>query len=121
MNDELISLRARFAPGWPDEIRCGPGWNKLLAELDVALAAIDPEYRVYQVKEKFGGLRFYVADGPARSTEFENLVNEAEAASFRTCEECGGAGATGRAGYGWVRTLCADCAPEGWEAFTDED
>ena len=54
-----------------------------------------------QVKEKFGGLRFYVN----RATDKHwNFISFAESMSYRTCEECGAVGKT----YtdGWHRTLC---------------
>lgn len=54
-----------------------------------------------QVKEKWGGLRFYVNG----SDEYvDGLIAMAEGMSYRTCEVCGNPGKT-RAG-GWVRTLC---------------
>lgn len=54
-----------------------------------------------QVKEKFGGLRFYVDNA---SPVHNQLINFAEALSYRTCEACG---APGEAyAIGWVRTLC---------------
>lgn len=41
---------------------------------------------VTQVKEKFGGLRFYVQQG---TDEVYKLVSEAEAKSYHICEVCG--------------------------------
>ena len=54
-----------------------------------------------QVKEKFGGLRFYVH--AATDTHY-NYISFAESMSYRTCEECGAPGKT----YtdGWHTTLC---------------
>jgi hypothetical protein len=54
-----------------------------------------------QVKEKFGGLRFYVHGA---SNKHWDYISFAESMSYRTCEECGAAGKT----YtdGWHRTLC---------------
>lgn len=54
-----------------------------------------------QVKEKFGGLRFYVDNAtPAH----DQLIRFAEMMASRTCEDCG---APGQAyPFGWVRTLC---------------
>ena len=56
---------------------------------------------VAQIKEKFGGLRFYY-DGGDRYVR--GLVSMAEAWAARSCEECGAPGKQ-RPG-GWVRTLC---------------
>ena len=54
-----------------------------------------------QVKEKFGGLRFYVQ---AATDKHYSYISFAESMSYRTCEECGAAGKT----YtdGWHMTLC---------------
>ena len=54
-----------------------------------------------QVKEKFGGLRFYVQ---AATDKHYNFISFAESMSYRTCEECGAPGKT----YtdGWHRTMC---------------
>jgi len=65
--------------------------------------------KAVQVKEKFGGLRFYMTCG---SSEIFNLVEEAETLSYKTCEECGGPGE--ERGGGWIRTLCNNCH-ENWE------
>jgi hypothetical protein len=54
-----------------------------------------------QVKEKFGGLRFYVQ---AATDKHYSYISFAESMSYRTCEECGNPGKT----YtdGWHTTLC---------------
>ena len=57
-----------------------------------------------QVKEKFGGLRFY-ADNC--DDYVSGVIAMAESMSYRTCEVCGSPG-TKRAG-GWIRTLCDTC------------
>ena len=56
---------------------------------------------VEQIKEKFGGLRFYYQGG---NEQIHGMVRMAEAWAGTACEECGGIG-TRRSG-GWVRTLC---------------
>jgi len=57
-----------------------------------------------QVKEKFGGLRFYV-DGC--DDYVRGVIAMAESMSYRTCESCGNPGA--RRGGGWIRTQCDLC------------
>jgi len=54
-----------------------------------------------QVKEKFGGLRFYVNGA---TDKHWNFISVAENMSYRTCEECGSAGKTYT--NGWHTTLC---------------
>ena len=41
------------------------GWEQLIVDLDARLAAIDPDYAVAQIKEKFGALRYYIDPSPA--------------------------------------------------------
>ena len=62
----------------------------------------DVEYvKVAQIKEKFGGLRFYVDGGD----EFvRGAIWLAESLSMKICEECGATGE--RRSGGWIRTLC---------------
>ena len=56
---------------------------------------------VDQVKEKFGGLRFYYHGG---DDVVDGMVRMAESWAAYTCEECGDPGH--RRDGGWVRTLC---------------
>lgn len=64
-----------------------------------------PEYIepvvVIQIKEKFGGLRFYHDGG---DQFVRGLVTMAEEWASHSCEECGKPGES-RSG-GWIRTLC---------------
>jgi len=56
---------------------------------------------VAQIKEKFGGLRFYYDGG---DEQISGMVRMAEAWASHACEECGAPGTSG--GKGWIRTLC---------------
>ena len=60
-----------------------------------------------QVKEKFGGLRFYVEQA---TDEHFNYISFAENMSYRTCEQCGAPGKLYT--QGWHRTLCDHHAEE---------
>jgi hypothetical protein len=60
-----------------------------------------PQVVVEQIKEKFGGLRFYYQGG---DDEISGMVRMAEAWADIACEECGAAGK--RRSGGWIRTLC---------------
>jgi tRNA G26 N,N-dimethylase Trm1 len=61
-----------------------------------------------QVKEKFGGLRFYMGGGT--DSMIEEFIDQAEAQAEKTCEDCGKPGKI--AGPGWIRTLCYGCRVE---------
>lgn len=80
----------------------GKGWEKLIRRL---YAAKPEDVEVHQVKEKFGGLRFYTGGAP---DEYNRLVEEAENESYTTCEWCGKPGTTDDRYY-WLLTLCDDC------------
>ena len=57
--------------------------------------------RIAQIKEKFGGLRFYYDGGDDHISGF---VDMAELWAGHSCEQCGNKGH--RRDGGWVRTLC---------------
>lgn len=87
------------------------GWFELLDNLcrDITLElARDLEVEpvvALQIKEKFGGLRFYYSGG---NSVIDALVSQAENASYKICEQCG---QPGRARHGgWIKTLCDDHA-----------
>jgi len=86
----------------------GDGWFKLVDQLSADITTLDKrdgsETIAVQVKEKFGGLRFYVEGG---SEAVWKAIDEAEALSERTCEWCGEPGTTRRGG--WSYTLCDSC------------
>jgi hypothetical protein len=60
-----------------------------------------PQVIVTQIKEKFGGLRFYYDGG---DEYISGLVSMAETWAEHTCETCGNKGE--RRSGGWIRTLC---------------
>ena len=77
------------------------GWHNLIKQLFEDLEKSDWQGQVIQIKEKFGGLRFYV-DGA--TDEQYKLINAAEDKSYEICEVCGEVGIVRKGG--WVRTLC---------------
>ena len=60
-----------------------------------------PQVVVEQIKEKFGGLRFYYRGG---DEQIHGMVRMAESWADHSCEECGKPGQ--RRSGGWIRTLC---------------
>ncbi len=101
---------------------CGDGWYQILDSLCGQIQSyidwnnnsaragykdFQPVEQVVavQVKEKFGGLRFYYEGG---DTHVSGMVRMAEAWAAVTCEECGALGQS-RSG-GWIRTLCDEHA-----------
>ena len=60
-----------------------------------------PHITASQVKEKFGGLRFYTN---GYTDEIGGMIRMAESMSYRTCEVCGNPGRSNH--HGWISTLC---------------
>jgi len=89
----------------------GAGWYPILETLCTNIQShIDwrvkqgkdcPQVVVEQIKEKFGGLRFYYQGG---DDYISGLVSMAESYADIACEDCGGIGK--RRSGGWIRTLC---------------
>lgn len=75
---------------------------------------------VAQIKEKFGGLRFYYDGG---DEQVSGMVRMAEAWAGAVCEECGKPGKSRNSG--WVKTLCDEHEAERQaiykERFSNED
>src|SRR6478672_13554285 len=103
-----MTTRRSFAQCWrgspPARARpwtAGEGWRPIIAQLDRDIAAVESAYEVHQVKEKFGGLRFYYAGGTSNGARIDELIAQAERLAAQTCEL---RGAPGRA-RGWIRTV----------------
>lgn len=110
-------LRARFAP-WFDHVvwgfPCLDGWSGIITELTVEIARIvggpegAPKLRVADVKERFGGLRYYVRYVPDKhALAVAEAKERAEKRSFQTCEVCGKPGRLIRSDAYW-HTACPE-------------
>ena len=80
------------------------GWFGLVKELIEDCIALGWNKEICQIKEKFGGLRFYINSAPE---EVFKRISEAEDKSFTTCEVTGNPGQL-RTDIGWYRTLCEE-------------
>ena len=86
----------------------GDGWYKLIYELvhDIRINDLkkgDWVTKATQVKEKFGGLRFYVT---GTSDKNWAIIRNAEQKSYAVCEETGSEVEVGTWNNGWIRTMC---------------
>lgn len=78
---------------------CDEGWSNLI---DPLIKLCDEHnVTIVQIKEKFGGLRFYVNAAPL---VVHDAIFAAEQRSFYVCEKCGLPGT--RRGGSWIKTLC---------------
>lgn len=112
-------------------LSCGLGWKeivyKLVDEIDLIWEGYQGKkgsecWGILQVKEKFGGLRFYVGyleddngDAEARRDRTSAAINEAVEVASKTCERCGKPGKI--SGKGYIATVCPACAKR-WEQRT---
>lgn len=97
---------------------CGDGWYELIEALCHALQEMtdedqekNPQVVAFQIKEKFGTLRFYCN---AVSDHQHGIINFVQSMSGKICEVCGitSCGTTNNVELrrgGWVRTLCDAC------------
>jgi len=89
----------------------GPGWWPIIESLCGNIqhylnwknkeSEVVAQVVVTQIKEKFGGLRFYYNGG---DDTIDGMVRMAESWASNACEECGVPGQS-RSG-GWIKTLC---------------
>lgn len=107
----LEPILARIPERWGKYVSCDEGWYPIILNLDTELAALDPDYVIHQVKEKFGGLRYYTHTELEDQTAFYALITEAEKLSFQTCELCASMkDVTTSQPDGWlIKTLCSKC------------
>lgn len=84
----------------------GHGWYEITAKLITDLIDLGWDKKLFQVKEKFGGGRFYI--GGANRPIFDR-IREWEILTYKTCEHCGTQENITTAGYIWIRTLCDNC------------
>lgn len=104
----LAAIYERFGERHYRGFDVGQGWYGIIVRLDQAIAKIQPDYAVLQVKEKFGGLRYYCTrDGDDKVAA---LIRAAEEEASSTCESCGHVGDdVTTEGPGWITTRCPSC------------
>lgn len=112
----METVRRRMAPGSGRSIAVDEGWHQLVVSCDAELARLDEGYSILQIKEKFGGLRFYME--PRESTKdgvrekMREIVDGYEAMSLETCEATGRTGVMMSSPSGWRKTLNPEFAAE---------
>lgn len=101
-------------PQWPYEmfgIECGDGWKGLYQPIIDWIIEYnkdkegDDRIEIHQIKEKFGGLRFYAS---RYTDELRNMISEAEGKSYNVCEICGKPCKQINKGH-WIYTMCQEC------------
>lgn len=100
---------------------CGDGWISILEDLFEKISFVVKrdnliDFRVVQVKEKFGDLRVYTNNS---NQEIKDLIRDAEKLCSISCSECGelsshttkgGSPDRDQAKRRWVSNLCEKCS-----------
>ena len=100
----------------------GDGWFDLLDALCKQLQWNTdkngyPQVTARQVKEKFGGLRFYYGEEGGEDNKWlahksgiiEGMISFAETMSYKICEKCGSNINVSQNEHGYILTLCKKC------------
>jgi hypothetical protein len=113
--DYLQPVLERINPEYGVNIYCDEGWWNLIALCDKELALIDPLYTVFQIKEKFGGLRYYYnPSNPSQRDKMDTVVRKYEKVCSMTCEKTGKHGYLMINGWGHMKTLGNEFLNNGW-------
>ena len=121
MENKLIDLKGKYSKIFPENFyfECGDGWYNLLDDLCYKLQSYVDDFDKIeqpvagQVKEKFGGLRFYLDCGG--DDYVYSLIDDAENKSSSICEDCGEPGKIQSIGY-WQMCRCPICFAKAEEA-----
>lgn len=92
---------------WPMEnvlAHVGDGWHDLVRRMIDDLFVLGWDGTLFQIKEKFGGLRFYIGEG---REAIHDRIADAERESNCTCDRCGAPGALRNGG--WLVVRCDAC------------
>ncbi len=108
--EALARIVEKYALRWADDPSrpypidgagsCPVGWMPLIESLVVRLIGLGWDRHLAQVKEKLGGLRFYIREGTA---QMQAAIDDAEIESFKVCDHCGNPGTLRRSGRAAVR------------------
>lgn len=118
MQLKVEKLREKFVAGYLNYISVDEGWYQIVVDCDAELTALDPGYRIQQIKEKFGGLRYYIllsdqANGdPELKGKIDAVITKYENLARQTCEATGRPGVMMRSIGGWYKTLNPEYAAE---------
>lgn len=100
---------------------CNEGWKELIDEVSAKIEAVNNKYpessyiNAVQVKQKFGGLRYYVSIEEIDSHDVDyiyGIIEQAEKRSISICEFCGAPAKVSKWGYN-IETACDEHSTTG--------
>lgn len=112
---DILHMLSKFDHRFPAVIDVGPGWIHIIAKLHNAIFLMNPTYKIAQVKQKLGGLRYYIdlhfqqnEDSANLKKIINNLIYVAEHQASETCELCGQPGKLTNKNHYYI-TSCDEC------------
>lgn len=113
---KIEKLKNKIVPEYRKSIEVDEGWYQLVIDCDKELTGADPKYQIYQVKEKFGGLRYYTKpsnlDDKDILKRIADIIAKYEDIASRTCSATGGPGVLMKSIGGWRKTINPEYAAE---------
>ena len=113
---QIEKLKEKIVPEYWKSIDVDEGWYQLVIDCDKELTGVDPNYQIYQVKEKFGGLRYYTRpsnlDDKHTLIRIGDIISKYEEIASRTCSATGKPGVLMKSIGGWRKTLNPEYAAE---------
>ena len=112
----IEELKEKIVPDYWKSIDVDEGWYQLVVDCDKELTGVDPKHQIYQVKEKFGGLRYYVKpsnlDDKHTLIRIGDIIRKYEDTAWKTCSATGKPGVLMKSIGGWLKTLNPEYAAE---------
>lgn len=106
LSTAIQKLAKKIKPPYHSTIDVDEGWYKLVLDCDKELSDIDPKYDLQQIKEKFGGLRYYFQPSdPNLREKMDAVIAKYEKLAGETCEATGGPGVLMKSVGNWFKTL----------------
>lgn len=111
--DTKVLDKILFLPSYTELDAMEPGWKKAFGiqmckeiKKELKKHKFLYKYRIVQIKEKFGGLRWYDSGTPKDSKIFD-IIDKYAQISYRTCGICGKPAT--KISKGWIYPYCDDC------------
>ena len=106
---QVEELKNKFLPNYYKSVDVDEGWYQIVVDCDNLLTEIDPDYQIAQIKQKFGGLRYYFQPSDANNGELYVKMNAVvlayEKIASMTCEATGKPGVLMKSKSRWLKTL----------------
>ena len=124
LQPKIEALKKRISPPYVQWLDVDEGWYQLVLDCDKELFEINSKYEIFQIKEKFGALRYYMS--PSNDTTPEQrdamwaITSKYEELSKTVCEATGQPGVLMKSIGGWRKTLNPEYAADslGYAKYT---